>query len=211
MRQSSLRFLMSLSAAATLWGAGVSLACAQAAPGQNAPTPGPVMPEAPDTATTQPMPEGSAGYQPPPSYTTTTETPAFTISDPNEPVIDARTTRTRRPNVPLLTTGTSLFLLAYLPTVITQAAKDRNDNLYIPIAGPWMDLADNQQSTAEKTLLSLSGVLQGLGALGVVSSFFVPERRTRNWYLIGGGTRRAFSVSPQVGRAMYGVGAQGRF
>jgi len=169
------------------------------------------MPAEPSTASPTPA-AGATSFEPPPSYTSTTETPAFTISDPNEPVIDARTTRTTRPNRPLLATSSVLFLAAYVPTVITQAAKDRNNNLYIPIAGPWMDLADHHQSTAEKTLLSLSGVLQGLGALGVVSSFFVPEKRTRNWYLIGGGARRAsFSVSPQVGRAMYGVGANGRF
>jgi hypothetical protein len=209
MRQSSLRFLMSLSAAATLWGASLSLACAQdAQPGQNAPTPPPAMPG--ETGAGMPA-AGTPGMQPAPSYTSTTETPAFTISDPNEPVIDAKTTRKTRPNRPLLATSSVVFLAGYIPTIITQAAQSRNNNLYIPIAGPWMDLAQNHQSTAEKTLLSLSGVIQGLGALGLVSSFLVPEKRTRNWYLIGGGARRAFSVSPTVSKAMYGLGASGRF
>jgi len=145
---------------------------------------------------------------------TTTETPAFTISDPNEPVIDARTTRTRRPNVPLLGTSSVLFLGGYVPTIIYQGAKDRDRNLYIPIAGPWMDMAEGHNSTKEKTLLSLSGVAQGLGALGLVSSFFVPERRTRNWSLVGmrhEGKRASFALEPRMGRGQYGVGAMGRF
>jgi hypothetical protein len=206
MRQ-SLRFLVSLSAVATVWGAGLSLACAQeSSPQQSTPNPAPALPSEPSA-----VPSSAPGMETPTPYTTTSETPAFTISDPNEPVIDATTTRTRRPNVPLLGTSSLLFLGSYLPTVIYQGAKDRNDNLYVPIAGPWMDLADGHHSTAEKTLLSLSGVLQGLGALGIVSSFFVPERRTRNWYLIGGGKRQAFTVAPQMAKGSYGLGASGRF
>jgi len=55
-------------------------------------------------------------------------------------------------------------------------------------------------------------VFQGLGALGVLSSFFVPERRTRNWYLIGGGRRHAqYSISPNMAKGSYGLGASGRF
>lgn len=208
MRQ-SLRFLVSLSAVATVWGAGLSLACAQeSSPQTNTPSPGPVMPAAPDTSATVP------GMEPASPYMTTTQTPAFTISDPNEPVIDARTTRTRRPNVPLLATSSLLFVGSYVPTIIYQGAKDRDNDLYIPIAGPWMDLASGHNSTAEKTLLSMSGVAQGLGALGMVSSFFVPQRKTRNWPLLGmqrEGRHASFSLEPRMARGQYGVGAMGRF
>jgi hypothetical protein len=110
-----------------------------------------------------------------------------------------------------MATSSTVFLAGYLPTVFTQIAKDRDKNLYIPLAGPWMDMNDGHQSTAEKTLLSLSGVIQALGAAGFVSSFFVPEKRTRNWYLIGGGRRQALSISPNMGRASYGISAFGRF
>jgi hypothetical protein len=214
MRQ-SLRFLVSLSAVATVWGAGLSLATAQeSTPQTNTPSPGPVMPAAPAPTGAMPEATGTPAYEPATSYMQTTETPAFTISDPNEPVIDAKTTRTRRPNVPLLATSSLLFLGSYIPTIAYQGAKDRDNNLYIPIAGPWMDLADGHNSTAEKTLLSLSGVAQGLGALGFVSSFFVPERRTRNWHLLGvrhDGRRASFAVEPRMARGSYGVGAMGRF
>jgi hypothetical protein len=218
MRQ-SLRYLVSLSAVATVWGAGLSLASAQSTPQTNTPSPGPVMPASPDSSAVSvpasPSAPGSASapaYEPISPYSTTTQTPAFTISDPNEPVIDARTTRTRRPNLPLLGTSSLLFLGGYIPTIAYQGAKDRDNDLYIPIAGPWMDMAEGSNSTKEKTLLSLSGVAQGLGALGLVSSFFVPERRTRNWSLVGGsGKRASFALEPRMGRGHYGVGAMGRF
>jgi hypothetical protein len=209
----SLRFLVSLSAVATLWSAGASLANAQESnPTQNTPGmgPAPIAPPAP----TPGMEPASPGELASPSYTTTTETPAFTISDPNEPVIDATTTRTRRPNLPMLGTGSLLFVGSYVPTIIWQGAKDRNDNLFIPIAGPWMALSQGQHSTAQKTMYSLSGVAQALGALGIVGSFFVPERRKRHWNLMGmhkGKHGRSFAVEPQVSAYSYGLGAHGRF
>ncbi len=217
MRQ-SLRFLVSLSAVATVLGAGLSLATAQeSTPQTNTPSPGPVLPEAPDTSATEASDAmQTPSFEPSTPYMQTTETPAFTISDPNEPMIDAKTTRTRRPNLPLLGTGSLLFIGSYIPTIAYQGAKDRDSDLYIPIAGPWMDLADGHQSTAAKTLLSLSGVAQGLGALAIVSSFFVPERKTRNWSLIGirrarENRRATVAFAPRMGPYHYGVGALGRF
>lgn len=236
MRQ-SLRLCMRLSAAAAVWGAGLSLACAQES-GQNVPNQGPrleettprtapgaadeTMPGSPmgedttdEAATQEGMPsspqDGALSPAPGSEFTTTQRTPAFTVVDPNEPRIDARTVRTTRPNRPLLGASSVLFVGSYLPTIIYQAADDRNDNLYIPIAGPWMDIADKSQDTASKTLLAMSGVAQGLGALGIVSSFFVPERRTRRWHLLGGRTRQAFTVAPTMARGTYGLGAMGRF
>ncbi len=218
MRQ-SLRFLVSLSAAATVWGAGLTFAQAQDAheteqssPMQNTPNQPQTLPQEGGMDAAQAEAAGSPGYEPVSPYTSTTRTPMLTVSDPNEPKIDSRTTRTRRPNVPLLGTSSMLFLGSYIPTVIYQGVADENNNLYVPIAGPWMDLAQGHHSTASKTLLSLSGVVQGLGALGVVSSFFIPERKTRNWYLLGSHrSKRSVSVAPQAMGGSYGVGASGRF
>jgi hypothetical protein len=225
---------MRLSAAAAVWGAGLSLACAQES-GQNVPNQGPrleqTMPPTAPGAADEPVPGSPMGadttdeaaLQGSPAehgtlsptrgseFTTTPRTSTFSIVDPNEPRIDARTVRTTRPNRPLLGASSALFVASYLPTIIYQAVDDRNDNLYIPIAGPWMDIADKHQDTASKTLFAMSGVAQGLGALGIVSSFFVPERRTRRWHLLGGRTRQAFSVAPTMARGTYGLGAMGRF
>jgi hypothetical protein len=54
--------------------------------------------------------------------------------------------------------------------------------LYIPVAGPWLDLAerdcpDCRHETANKALLVVDGIFQGLGALDIVGSFFVVEDR----------------------------------
>ena len=120
-------------------------------------------------------------------------------------------TRLTFPNRPLLATGTTLFALSYVPTVIYQASDDRNEDLYIPVAGPWLDFANGDDGRIAKAALGVSGALQGLGALGMVSSLFIPERRTRRWYLLGGGSR-AFNVSPaRMSRDGYGVFARGMF
>jgi hypothetical protein len=60
-----------------------------------------------------------------------------------------------------------------------------------------------------KALLIGDGILQGLGALGILTSLVVPEKTTRHWYLIGAeGTHVGPTV---VGRSGYGVGAYGSF
>jgi hypothetical protein len=122
-----------------------------------------------------------------------------------------RAERTRSwPNRPLMVTSATVFTLSYLPAVITAAVDNEttSDNLYIPIAGPWMEIARDGNSAGNKALLSLSGIFQGLGALGLVSSFFIPERRTQNWYLMG---KRMFQITPTAAQDQYGLSATGRF
>lgn len=139
-----------------------------------------------------------------------------TVTDPDatyQPggMTTRRAERTRSwPNRPLMLTSASVFALSYVPAVITAAVDNEttSDNLYIPIAGPWMEIARDDPSGGNKALLSLSGIFQSLGTLGLVSSFFIPERRTQNWYLMG---NRLFKISPTASRAMYGLSASGRF
>lgn len=107
---------------------------------------------------------------------------------------------------------------SYAASAIVAGTSDRpeDDKLYYPVVGPWMDLADRDCSarpcdnkTLDTALLIAAGVGQGLGALAVVTSLFVPEKVTRNWYLIGNSEWR---VTPaNVGRDGYGLGASGRF
>lgn len=115
------------------------------------------------------------------------------------------------PNKPLLITGATVFGAAYLPAVVGGALSDADGrkDLYIPIAGPWMMLRHGAEETrGVKALLVLDGVAQGLGALMLVSSLFVPERATQRWYLIG--ANQTLLAPSRVGSG-YGLGAHARF
>lgn len=99
-------------------------------------------------------------------------------------------------NRPLLITSSIILVASYVPMASIAYTSDRpadQTNLYYPIVGPWMNLADRQcdvrpcnNETLNKVLLVADGIGQGLGAIGVVTSFFLPGKTTRNWYLIGG-------------------------
>jgi hypothetical protein len=115
------------------------------------------------------------------------------------------------PNKALLATGATVFAAAYLPAIMGGALSDadRRKDLYIPIAGPWLMLTRGEEETrGVKTLLVLDGVAQGLGALMLVSSLFVPERATKHWYLIG--ANQTLLAPSRVGSG-YGLGAHSRF
>jgi hypothetical protein len=134
-----------------------------------------------------------------------------------EPVIDAETTSKSVPNRPLLVTGALLLGASYAPAAIIAATSDRSadDKLYYPVAGPWLDLnhrgcaadpCDNRD--LNRGLLIADGVVQGVGALGVLLSLVLPETTTRHWYLIG---NRDVVVTPQVAGSQVGLHAIGRF
>lgn len=114
------------------------------------------------------------------------------------------------PNRPLMLTSTLIFVGSYVPAVMMAkfSSEDTTDNLYIPVAGPWLELAQEPASTGNKALLAVDGVLQGLGALGMLTSLLVPERRTSQWYLLG---NKHIALAPTGGRSAYGVSAAGRF
>jgi len=87
----------------------------------------------------------------------------------------------RRPNTPLLVTGGILFAGTYVTTAAVSGANGPIDDrdLYIPVVGPWINLAerntDRENNTRDTVLIAGSGVLQGLGLLMAVTSFLVPE------------------------------------
>jgi len=179
-----------------------SVASAQQQPGTNVPTPQPASPAA---VATTPAPAA-------------TMSPLPVVSDPNEPVIDATTTRSTYPNRPLLVTGLVLFGASYAPSAIIGATADREDDkkLVYPVAGPWMNLANRDCGTSAcsnedlyKGLLIADGIVQGVGALGVLMSFVLPEKTTRKWYLIG---QDSTQVTPmRMGYGGIGLGASGKF
>lgn len=135
----------------------------------------------------------------------------MTSSSNSEPTFTTETSKSVWPNKPLLVTGATVFSVAYLPALAGAAFSDadRHKDLYIPVAGPWMMLAKGaEESKGNKTLLIIDGVAQGFGALMLVSSLFIPERKTKHWYLIG--ANETMLVPSRVATG-YGLGASGRF
>jgi len=134
---------------------------------------------------------------------------------------------TTGPNRALLTSGVWTLGLSYVPAVIvaTESNRDADKRLYIPVAGPWLDLGSRgrcprnemcNHETADKVLIVVDGVFQGIGALNIVGAFLFPETRT----VTVSSTKdakppvlsEAFRLVPaQVGARGYGLAAIGTF
>lgn len=183
----TLHSIASASAFIITW---AGLASAQQRPGTNAPTPVPAS-ELASSASRSPILQ--------------------------EPYIDATTERSSLPNTPLLVTGLVVLGASYGASAIgaARSESETDDKLYYPVVGPWMALNDRDCSvdpcsrrTLDTTLLVGSGVVQGLGALSVVMSLFIPRTTTQSWYLIG---NEDMNVTPLGGYGELGAVAMGRF
>jgi len=128
---------------------------------------------------------------------------------------DVITYEASMPNGALIGSGLTMFGISYIPAVIVAAASDRPGDkpLYIPVAGPWIDLASRDRyrsygrgvgDAPNKALLVVDGVFQGIGALQVLGGFVFPTTRTV--------TRTAsVRVVPSVSGHEVGLLAVGRF
>jgi hypothetical protein len=127
---------------------------------------------------------------------------------------------TTGPNRELLHSGIFALGVPYVASVIVAASSDRTEdkNLYIPVAGPWMDFANRSgcghagepscgTETAYKVLLIGNGILQGVGALEIVGSFIFPETRT----VSASSSERRVLVTPYYVGSSYGLAAFARF
>jgi hypothetical protein len=127
-----------------------------------------------------------------------------------------------RPNSPLLEKGLFAFSASYFTSVIVAVVNDNSydQRLYVPILGPWLDLADRPgcggigQSScgteaAYKVLLIVAGSLQGLGAVATVVGLAVPARVITTTPATGRLTLRLLPAL--VGREGYGMQALGTF
>ena len=160
--------------------------------------------------------------QPQPQPVATTQTTAAPYTAPGGDRYAERTVE-HRPNRSLLSTGTGIFVLSYGSSVIAGAVSDRDSDkrLFIPVVGPWMDLADRDCNGANpcggnediaKAMIITSGVVQGAGVLMALGSLFIPESTT-----VSERTTTAKVVKPEVRVAPVsfaagaGLGAVGRF
>lgn len=117
------------------------------------------------------------------------------------------------PNGSLLRSGLFTLGLSYAPALVVAIESDNeaDDNLFIPVAGPWLDLAerdcrgDCDRETLNKVLLVTDGVFQGLGALQILASFVVPEDRGAVT-VVGGEAGSEVTVRMAPGRIAGGPG-----
>ena len=130
------------------------------------------------------------------------------------------------PNRSMLYSGIWTLGLSYVPALVVAAESSRHGDkdLYIPVAGPWMDLANRSacppnircsDETANKVLLVIDGVFQGLGALDIIGAFLMPETRTittrtnaKTDFRLAGLSLR---LSPAWFQSGYGISALGSF
>jgi hypothetical protein len=123
------------------------------------------------------------------------------------------------PNVPLITTGLGMFGLSYTPALIVGAmsSQSADRNLYIPVAGPWLDLANRPgctgracgSETTNKVLLGVDGVFQGVGAAMTVVGLLVPTRHEVVTKTSAKGDGPTLRISPSTVGTGYGLTAVG--
>ena len=126
-----------------------------------------------------------------------------------------------RPNRPLLITGGAILAASYIPPVVVAATSERNGDeyLYIPIAGPWIDLGERGgcgpnpcgEEAVYKGLLVATGIAHLVGTGFVISSLIVPERDDRARVRNAKATTTPTIVPASVGRGGAGLALVGRF
>jgi hypothetical protein len=183
--------------------------------------PTPTLPEAspqavPPLPTTPIVPVPQSGPCPQTSTTTITSADA-TAARPAMPPPTRETITVRqehRPNRPLLYTGGATLVGSYAATVgmaIAQNIRDANGNqpLFIPIAGPWMHLANSTETPLNRALIAGSGVVQSAGIVLGALAFIVPEHIPAAT-IQAGGVKVNFTAA-SYGRGSAGIGAFGQF
>ncbi len=124
------------------------------------------------------------------------------------------------PNRILLGTGALTFAAAYVPSVIVASNSERtgDNKLYIPLVGPWMDLADRPgcgsgtincgRENVNIAMLIVDGVAQAAGAAQLLAAFLAPEHHN---VLQMRATAGVHVAPTQMGRGGVGLAAVGAF
>lgn len=87
------------------------------------------------------------------------------------------------PDRTLLRSGVWTLGLSYVPALVVaiESPVPEDRFLYVPVAGPWLDLSQRdcstcQHETMNKVLLVTDGIIQGIGSLEIVGSLLFIER-----------------------------------
>jgi len=153
-----------------------------------------------------------------PSAASAQEAPA-----PPAQVTTAETTsQATGPSMTMVGAGIGVFGLSYIPAVAVAASSGTHADkaLYVPFAGPWIDLAQRPACTSASTcnpesrakvMIAIDGVCQALGGLTIIGGFLTTTHETTT-------IPRTASLHPtlrlsptQMGNGGYGLLALGTF
>lgn len=175
-------------------------------------SPAPSSPSSPPSGVVAPTPVGPPPAATPSSTTTITQAEMMPPASPPPTAESTTVYKKKVPNTALLVTGAALFASTYVTTAAITASEGRpngvDDHLYIPIAGPWVNIARTDHDTGDNVLIVGSGILQGIGAGLFISSFFVPEKIEAA--RINAGPVK-MKVTPTTYTGGAGIGAVGTF
>jgi hypothetical protein len=218
MKKHSFTVALAASALAITW-AGTSLADDDTTTTTTEPPASSTTVVTPSAQPVQPAPSQSVTVQAPPGTGTTTTTAAPYAPLPEGQEMYAERSTEHRPNRTLLSTGVGMFVISYGASVVAGAVSDRDEdqNLFIPVVGPWIDLNDRGSCTGcsneglNKAMLITSGIVQGAGVLLGLGSLVIPETTTTTERRSTAEAKPEVHVLPVSFGAGAGVGAVGRF
>jgi hypothetical protein len=140
------------------------------------------------------------------------------------PVTSERTTsEAGGPSWAMVGTGVAIFGAAYVPAVVVGSTSGLSEDrsLLVPVAGPWIDLANrpgcgpagscNTENT-DKVLLVVDGAVQGIGVLTFLGGFLVQTHETKTVRSAAKANRPTLQLSPaRMAGDSYGLLAHGTF
>ncbi len=122
------------------------------------------------------------------------------------------------PDRGMLRSGALTLSLSYVPALVVGVASPLPEDRYLlaPVAGPWIDFAKRDcpgcaHETLNRVLLVTDGVIQGLGALEMLGSFFFVEHSVVTSPASLDNQKTAFRIVPNRMAGGYGVTALGKF
>src|SRR5262249_22896824 len=136
------------------------------------------------------------------------------VVPPANQAVQPVVTESEWPNHAMIAGGLVTFGISYGAAVAVAATSDHkgDDPLYVPIAGPWLDLGNRgacerncDGETTNKVLLVVDGVFQGAGAISVIGGILAPRPRT---YV---SDTSVHVVPVSLGHAAPGLTAYGQF
>ena len=175
----------------------------------------PTTPPSPTTLTTPPSTTPTPTTPPsgPPAAETSVSRPATSPAPSAARIADPAADS--GPNRAVIVTGVLSVLVWYVPSVIVAAgsAIPSDSSLFVPVAGPWLDLADRpacgpgsiscRVETGNQFLLVADGLFQAWGVAATVIGFASKEH---------GRAASALRVTPaRIGKRGYGLAALGTF